>query len=138
MSTSFLCTNHNHILKYRSNVKIWQLSVFNSVSKINIDSSMDKYKVNTPTEGLEPSTIRLRAWRSTDWARPAWWIILEIINNIYYYIYNFIYIMSLFKSFNKLWVNTKTIQLKLYQAWSIMFFYNYILITIWLIIKLEY
>ena len=25
----------------------------------------------TPNEGLEPSTIRLRAWRSTDWASPA-------------------------------------------------------------------
>ena len=26
---------------------------------------------NSPNEGLEPSTIRLRAWRSTDWASPA-------------------------------------------------------------------
>ena len=25
----------------------------------------------TPTEGLEPSTTRLRVWRSTDWARRA-------------------------------------------------------------------
>ena len=28
----------------------------------------------TPTVGLEPTTIRLRALRSADWARRAWWI----------------------------------------------------------------
>ena len=38
----------------------------------------------TPTVGLEPTTTRLRAWRSTDWARRAWSICWETITTVEY------------------------------------------------------
>ena len=38
---------------------------------------------NTPNEGLEPSTIRLRAWRSTDWASPAESAVYWLANILY-------------------------------------------------------
>ena len=37
--------------------------------------SLKKRNKKAPTGGLEPPTTRLRAWRSTDWARRACWTI---------------------------------------------------------------
>ena len=59
------------LLKYR-----WVESLIKSVGRWRVQKGsalrLAEEKVKrTPNEGLEPSTIRLRAWRSTDWASPA-------------------------------------------------------------------
>ena len=55
----------------KKTIWFWKNDIFIFFSK--------KEKIFTPTEGLEPSTTRLRALRSTNWAKRVCYFLSNII-----------------------------------------------------------
>ena len=43
--------------------------VFDDITIVGVSTML--YKISAPNEGLEPSTLRLKVWCSTDWANRA-------------------------------------------------------------------